>query len=135
MGAIQGQINLGDEIEPEYTVPWSWMDVEMGETLSAAVSVSSGLCHTSFFFQGWGISMSQKRRLILVDVMGISAEVQMEGRSFTAFPSKKANDTEIGSLEVKIGLKHQGVRGSHYDCSCIPQKWMLWKMYFSQIFS
>jgi len=41
LGAIQGQINLGDEIEPEYTV-------------------------------------------------------QMEGRSFTAFPSKKANDTEIG---------------------------------------
>lgn len=42
LGAIQGQINLGDEIEPEYTVPWFWMDGDMGETLSAAVSVLSG---------------------------------------------------------------------------------------------
>lgn len=66
LGAIQGQINLGDEIEPEYTVPWFWMDGEMGETLSAAVSVSSGLCHTSFCcFQGWGISMSQKLRRLM----------------------------------------------------------------------
>lgn len=63
--------------------------------------------------------MSHLSHLHGATFVGAASEVQMEGRSFTAFPSKKANDTEIGSLEVKIGLKHKGFRGSHYESPCI----------------